>query len=45
MKWRDRVRNARSQTELDLGKDIKTNSERFSSHTNTKIIKTEQAVL
>lgn len=31
--------------ELDLGKDIKTNSERFSGHANTKIIKTEQAVL
>jgi len=39
------VRNARSQTELDLRKDIKTNSERFSSHTNTKLIKTEQAML
>lgn len=39
------MRNARSQTELDPGRDIKTNSERFSGHTNTKIIETEQAVL
>lgn len=39
------MRNARSQTELDPGRDIKTNCGRFSGHTNTKIIETEQAAL
>ncbi|CAM5151441.1 unnamed protein product [Natator depressus] len=39
---RDKVRQAKSQVELDLAKGIKTNSERFYSHINKKKTKKEE---
>ncbi|CAM4513742.1 unnamed protein product [Caretta caretta] len=39
---RDKVRQAKSQVELDLAKGIKTNSKRFYSHINRKKTKKEE---
>ncbi|CAM5117040.1 unnamed protein product [Natator depressus] len=39
---RDKVRQAKSQVELDLAKGIKTNSKRFYSHINKKKTKKEE---
>ncbi|CAM4563226.1 unnamed protein product [Caretta caretta] len=39
---RDKVRQAKSQVELDLAKEIKTNSRRFYSHINKKKTKKEE---
>ncbi|CAM4321167.1 unnamed protein product [Caretta caretta] len=39
---RDKVRQAESQVELDLAKEIKTNSKRFYSHINKKKTKKEE---
>ncbi|XP_048717130.1 uncharacterized protein LOC125641351 [Caretta caretta] len=42
---RDKVRQAKSQVELDLAKGIKTNSKRFYSHINKKKTKKEEVGL